>query len=45
VGTGLVPFTYDDLKDILQSISRKPDLERNLKIFDTGVDLGKKQQG
>ena len=43
VGTGLVPFTYDDLKDVLQSISRKPDLERNLKIFDTGVDLGKKQ--
>ena len=41
VGTGLVPFTYDDLKNILQSISRKPDLERNLKIFDAGVTFGK----
>ncbi len=43
VGTGLVPFTYDDLKSVLQSISRKSDLERNIKIFDTGVTLGKKQ--
>jgi indolepyruvate ferredoxin oxidoreductase beta subunit len=40
-GTGLVPFAYDDLKNVLQSISRKPDLERNLKIFDAGVNLGK----
>jgi len=42
VGTGLVPFSYIDLKDVLQSISRKSDLERNLKIFDAGVSTGKK---
>jgi indolepyruvate ferredoxin oxidoreductase beta subunit len=41
VGTGLVPFAYEDLKDVLQSISRKSDLERNLKIFDAGVSIGK----
>ena len=43
VGTGLVPFAYDDLNDVLQSISRKPDLERNIKIFDAGVTRGKQQ--
>lgn len=42
LGTGSVPFSYNDLKDVLQSISRKPDLERNLKIFDAGVSLGQK---
>ncbi|MFC2163564.1 indolepyruvate oxidoreductase subunit beta [Acidobacteriota bacterium] len=42
VGTGLMPFSYDDLKDVLQSISRKSDLERNLNIFDTGVSFGNK---
>lgn len=43
VGTGLVPFTCADLKGVLQSISRKSDLERNLKIFDAGVSLGRQQ--
>ncbi len=43
VGTGLMPFTYDDLKGVLQSISRKSDLERNIKIFDTAVAFGKNQ--
>jgi len=42
VGTRMVPFTAKDLKEVLESISRKPDLERNLKIFDSGVIAGKK---
>jgi len=41
VGTGSVPFTYEDLKDVLKSISRKSDLEQNLQIFDTSVARGK----
>jgi indolepyruvate ferredoxin oxidoreductase beta subunit len=42
VGTGLVPFTYDDLNDVLRSVSRKSDLGRNIQIFDAGVTLGRK---
>lgn len=44
VGTGLVPFRYADLKDVLQSLSREKDRALNVKIFDTGVKLGKKAQ-
>ncbi|MBN1223455.1 MAG: indolepyruvate oxidoreductase subunit beta [Candidatus Aminicenantes bacterium] len=44
VGTGLTPFGYEDLKDVLSSLSRKSDLELNTKVFDTGVDLGKKSR-
>ena len=43
VGTGLVPFSCHDLIDVLRSISRKPDMERNLEIFDAGISLGKKK--
>jgi indolepyruvate ferredoxin oxidoreductase beta subunit len=43
VGTGLVPFASQDFKAVLRSISRKSDLEQNLKIFDTAVALGKQK--
>jgi len=42
IGTGFTPFRYADLKDVLRSLSRKADVALNLKIFDTGVELGKK---
>lgn len=36
VGTGLVPFQYKDLKNVLDSVSRKKSLETNLKAFEAG---------
>lgn len=45
IGTGLTPFTKDDLKDVLQRLSRKTDVNLNLKIFDMGIELGIKSQG
>jgi len=44
LGTGLTSFDYKDLKDVLRRLSRKADLDLNLKIFDTGVELGKKSR-
>lgn len=41
VGTGLVPFDYDDLRDVLQSLSKKRQLEANLKAFEIGFQGGK----
>lgn len=41
VGTGLVPFTYKDLKYVLKSVSRKKNLEINMKAFEIGVQAGK----
>jgi indolepyruvate ferredoxin oxidoreductase beta subunit len=41
-GTGLLPFQYNDLKSILESVSRTNDLESNLKAFETGFGEGKK---
>jgi len=40
VGTGLVPFKYEDLRYVLESVSRKKDLEINLKAFEIGVQEG-----
>jgi indolepyruvate ferredoxin oxidoreductase beta subunit len=41
VGSGLVPFEYDDIKSVLESVSRKKDLEVNLKAFEIGFLQGK----
>jgi len=37
-GTGLLPFASDDLKGILESVSQKTNIERNLKAFETGFN-------
>jgi indolepyruvate ferredoxin oxidoreductase beta subunit len=41
VGTGLVPFKQKDLKNVLESVSQKKNLEINLKAFEIGVREGK----
>lgn len=41
VGTGLVPFKYEDMRHVLKLVSRKKDLEINLKAFEIGVQGGK----
>jgi len=40
VGTGLVPFKYDDLKHVLESAGRKKNLEMNLMAFEKGFEDG-----
>jgi indolepyruvate ferredoxin oxidoreductase beta subunit len=40
VGTGLVPFQYDDIKSVLETVSRPEILETNLEAFDLGVRHG-----
>jgi len=41
VGTGLVPFQHEDLRNVLESVSQKKNLEINLKAFEIGVREGK----
>jgi indolepyruvate ferredoxin oxidoreductase beta subunit len=41
VGTGLVPFEYDDMRSVLESVSRRKDLDANLKAFESGFTKGK----
>ena len=41
VGTGLVPFKREDLRHVLELVSRKKELEMNLKAFEIGVQEGK----
>lgn len=41
VGTGLVPFRYKDMISVLERVSAKRRLSRNLKAFDFGVREGK----
>ncbi len=41
-GTGLLPFSYKDLKSILKTVSRNSDLKNNLMAFETGFQAGKK---
>jgi Pyruvate/2-oxoacid:ferredoxin oxidoreductase gamma subunit len=41
VGTGLVPFKQKDLKNVLESVSQKKNLEINLKAFEIGIREGK----
>jgi len=40
-GTGLVPFKYEDLRSVLELVSRKKDLKINLKALDAGFQEGK----
>ncbi len=41
-GTGLVPFTYKDLRYVLETVSRKKNLRINLMALDAGFQEGKK---
>jgi len=41
LGTGLVPFEYEDLRYVLETVSRKKDLKINLKAFEIGFQEGK----
>lgn len=41
VGTGLVPFRHQDLRNILEKVSRKKDLKINVKAFETGIQAGR----
>jgi len=43
VGTGMLPFKHDDLKDALESVSRKKDLKNNLTAFEAGFRTGQSQ--
>jgi indolepyruvate ferredoxin oxidoreductase beta subunit len=40
VGTGLVPFDYNDIKSVLKKVSRPEVLDMNLKSFDIGMQQG-----
>jgi indolepyruvate ferredoxin oxidoreductase beta subunit len=40
VGTGMVPFVYDDIKSALEAVSRPENLEMNLIALDTGRQQG-----
>jgi len=41
VGTGLVPFNTEDLRYVLESVSKKKNLKMNLKAFEIGIRKGK----
>lgn len=41
VGTGLVPFAYQDLRDVIKIVSGKRETEVNLKVFERCVQEGK----
>jgi indolepyruvate ferredoxin oxidoreductase beta subunit len=41
-GTGLVPFEYDDLLSVLESITKKSLLDTNVKALETGYQAGKR---
>lgn len=41
VGTGLVPFMYDDVKSALESVSRKNNRDMNIEAFEIGFQQGK----
>ncbi len=40
IGTGLVPFKYKDIRDVLELVSRKKDLKMNLKALEAGFQEG-----
>jgi indolepyruvate ferredoxin oxidoreductase beta subunit len=42
-GTGLIPFSYGNLKDVLESQSRESTVKNNLAAFDTGFQAGQKE--
>jgi Pyruvate/2-oxoacid:ferredoxin oxidoreductase gamma subunit len=41
VGTGLLPFKHEDLKDVLESTSWTNDLESNVMAFETGFNASR----
>ena len=41
IGTGLVPFKYKDIKEVLELASKKKGLEINLKALEIGFQEGK----
>jgi indolepyruvate ferredoxin oxidoreductase beta subunit len=41
VGTGLVPYKCEEMRDVLRSVSGKKFLETNLEAFDAGVKDGR----
>ena len=41
VGTGLVPFKYEDLRSVLELVSRKKNLKINLNALEIGFQEGK----
>ena len=41
VGTGLVPFRYNNIKEVIVSISKPEDVKLNLKALETGWKEGK----
>lgn len=43
VGTGLVPFEYKDMRDVLERVSKKKDLKTNLRALEIGFQEGKSQ--
>jgi len=40
-GTGLVPFKYEDLRSVLETVSRKKDLKINLNALEIGFQKGR----
>jgi indolepyruvate ferredoxin oxidoreductase beta subunit len=40
IGSKLVPFKYKDMKSVLERVSRKKDVEMNLKAFELGFKHG-----
>lgn len=43
VGTGLIPFEYKDVREVLERSSKKKNLETNLKAYEIGFQEGKSQ--
>jgi indolepyruvate ferredoxin oxidoreductase beta subunit len=41
VGTGLVPYAYEELKAVLESITKKAHRATNLRALETGYEAGK----
>ena len=39
-GSGLLPFQPNDLKNVLESVSREKDVENNMLAFETGFQAG-----
>ncbi len=40
-GTGLVPFKYEDMRSVLETVSRKKDLKINLNALEIGFQKGR----
>lgn len=44
LGTGLVPFGYDELKGVLNSVSKKKNIAINLRALERGFQQGRKRK-